>query len=339
MKDSTNTHNLQEIVKAIDISPQKTVLLNGKHFGEEFNNPYMQQASNKMLFQSIENVIYTVFYSRNKQVFHVEMPPPDYHETQQFVQALSRANTSHESFDGGWIIEQVDMQGQITAQKGNLKRLVHPGEFLNDSGFHQKPAANSHIRLIARKEYKEVNSGFYYVFSSTLGEDNYDQYVRIYFNIRPDGAAPLIGAITSILNEYLVPFNFKCLNQPSLFARCDTAVLYFEKRYSDIIFHLLPEIVRPIKPYLKEETPMFTKALGKGIAFAENPLKQDESFGTHCSKMIAQGIMQAIQKSLNKQQWSEEIKNNIRQRHHYTDIEKLYLNPATKYPYSFPSLS
>ena len=339
MKANTNIHKINQIVQTIDISPQRTVLVNGKTYGGEFNNPYTQQASNKMLFQALETAIYNIFYSQNKQILAPEMKYPDQHETQQFIQTLSKSNTSEESFDAGWMIEQVDMQGQITAQKGNLKRLVYPGEFLNESSFHQKPVADTMIRMIARKEHKEANSGFYYVFGNTLGEDNFDQYVRIYFNIQAEGAAKLVNTITSILNEYEVPFNFKCLNNPVLYTRCDTAVLYFEKRYTDIVFYLLPEIYPPIKAFLNDGTPLFTKTLGKGIAFAENPFKQEESFGTHCCKMIVQGIMEALQKKLPKQKWTEEITKCILQRHHYTNIEVLYLNPGTKYPYSFPSLS
>lgn len=332
-------HNLQQIVQAIDISPQRTVLLNGRPYGGEFSNPYTPQASHKMLFQSLENTIYTVFFSKSKQA-----PPPaademDYQETERFIQSLSRANSSQERLDAGWTVEQVDMQGQITAQKGSIKRMVYPGEFLNDSGFHQMPAANATIRLIARKEHKGPDTGFYYVFGSTLGEDNYDQLIRLYFHIKPEGAPKLVEAVTKHLNEYGVPFHFKCLNNPAFYTRCDTAVLYLEKRYSSLVFYLLPEIFSHVKAYLKDETPLFTKPLGKGVAFAESPLKQDESFGTHCSKMIAQGIMQALQKNLRKQQWVEEIRNNIQQQHGYTDLETLYLNPGSKYPYSFPQLT
>lgn len=332
-------HSLQQIVQAIDISPQRTVLLHGKPFGGEFSNPYVQQASQKMLFQSLENVVYTVFYSKNKQVFNSGVSYPDVQKSQVFVQALSRANSSQERFDTGWTIEQVDLQRQVIAQKGSLKRSVYPGEFLNESGFHQMPVANGAIRLIARREHKDGHTGFYYVFGSTLGEDNYDQFVRIYFNLQAEGAAKLVEVITRQLNEYQVPFQFKCLNDPALYTRCDTAVLYFEKRYSDMVFYMLPHIYAQVKNSLNEETPLFTRRLAKGVAFAESPLKQDESFGTHCSKMIAQGLLQALQKNLGKQAWPDEIAETIRRRHGYTDLETLYRNPGSKYPYSFPQLS
>jgi len=339
MKDSTNINSLNQIIQAIDISPQRTVLLYGKPYGGEFANPYTQQASNKMLFQSLETVIYTVFFSKNKQMPEAQLKYPDYNETQKFMESLSLANNFYEYFDEGWTIEQVDMQGQITAQKGNLKRLAYAGEFVNAGGFNQKPVEHTAVRMIVRKEHKDVNGGFYYVFGTTLGEDNYDQYARIYFHIQPAGAAVLINKITTVFNEWLLPFNFKCLNNPNLYTRCDASVLYFEKRYSDSIFYLLPEIYQSVKKHLNEEIPLFTKKLGKGIAFCENPIKQEESFGTHCCKMIGQGIMQAFQKNINKQSWVEEIKNNILQNHHYPDIEKLYLNPGSNYPYSFPALS
>ncbi len=292
-----------------------------------------------MLFQSLEKVVYTVFYSKNKQAFNPGATYADMQQSQAFVRTLSSANSSQERFDTGWVIEQVDLQRQVIAQKGSLKRAVYPGEFLNESGFHQMPVANGEIRLVARKEHKDGHTGFYYVFGSTLGEDNYDQFVRIYFNLQAEGAAKLVEVITQQLNGHQVPFQFKCLNDPTLYTRCDTAVLYFEKRYSDIVFYLLPDIYVQVKNSLNEETPLFTRRLAKGMAFAESPLKQDESFGTHCSKMIAQGILQALQKNLGKQAWPAEIAETIRQWHGYTDLETLFLNPGSQYPYSFPQLS
>jgi hypothetical protein len=338
---NSNLSALEQIIQSIDVTPQRQVLLYGKSFGEEFSNPFVQQPSNKMLFQNLQDVIYTVFYSKNKAwppITATTANAPLFQDIEAFMNELSLENTSYETFDNGWLIEHIDAQGMITARKGNHTRPVHHGEFLNASGFHHPPTVSQGIRIVCRKEHKDATAGFYYMFGNTVTEDNPDQLVRIYFNIKPAGIKQLIHSLSDQLNTYKVPFNFKCVNHPFFFTRCDASVLYFDKRYCNIVFALLKKICLLIKPHLLPETPLFTKELAKGVAFAENPYRQDESFGTHISKMLAQGIMNALNKNVLKQQWLQEVRLNIEQQHHYKDLERLYLNADSVYPYQFPDL-
>lgn len=336
-----NITEIQKIVQAIDLTAQRRLLLYGQPVDEEFSNPYIAQPNNKMLFESLQQTIYNVFYSKNtKWRDYVNRVAgnglPSFAEIEDFMNDLSQQNLSQEHFDAGWMIEYIDTQGQIISKKGNYTRSVYPGEFLNDSRFHHLPATQQQIRLFSRKEHKDVSTGFYYIFGNTITEDNADQLVRLYFNINPDGIRLLIALITQLFNDYQVPFEFKCVNHPYFYSRCDAAVLYFEKRYSSIAFLVIQEIHKQIKQHLLPQTPLFTKALAEGIGFAENPKKTDESFGTHISKMLAQGIMNAIIKNAPKQYWVQEITTNIEVNHKYKNIEVLYLNPDSKYPYNFP---
>ncbi len=333
----TNSQEIKRIVESIRLGPEKRILLNDKPWGEEFKNPYTKVPSNKMLFDWIQQLIYEVYYTRigaekQSQILH-------WNESEIFMNELSSYNKGMEEFDRGWMIEQVDLQGQVTARKANYSRLVLPGEFINESGFHQKPVPNTAIRLLARKEHKDPQTGFYYVFSRTLAEDVNEMLVRIYFHIPAEGAAPLVEVISSLLNQYQVPFSFKCLNQPLLYHRADAAVLYFDKRYCHILFMLLPEIYGQIKKYLKEPIPLFTKKLANGLGFAENPVNPDESFGTHICKMITQGLMHCFNHQVDQKNYLHEVKENIQTRHGYKDIENLHINPGTHYPYTFPTLS
>lgn len=333
----TNTQYIQQIIRDITIDPQRNIIHKGKPYGGTFNNAYVQQPSTKMLFQALESLIYSAYYNKNTAV--AATTPPAYTDIMSFMNNLSAHNTTVEGFDEGWTIENIDMQGQIIARKGNLKRSVYAGEFVSSTLFHQKPMVNAGIKLIARKEHKDPSAGFYYVFGRTQGEDNMDQLVRVYFNLQPAGAAALILLLTQHLNERQIPFSFKCLQHPFYYTRCDTAVLYFDKRYSPPVFDVLELIWPAIKGLLNVDYPAFTKKLGPGISFAENPLKADESFGTHCSKMIAQGIMNAYTKGQPPATWLAEIKHTIEQKHGYASMDALHLNPKTKFPYQFPQLT
>lgn len=331
----TNSEYIKQILAAIHIDGERKIYLNGQLYGSPFKDQYLSQPSNKMLFQTLEGLLYNNFYCKNNDAVSASVVPA-FPEIEKFIADLGEANKSEENFDEGWLVEHVDTQGQMIARKGNMKRYVFAGEFLNTSSFHQKPFANTAIKLIARKEYRNPGAGFYYVFGNTLGEDNSDQLVRIYFNIKPDGASALINNLTIVLNETQIPFTFKCLNHPFYYTRCDTAVLYFDKRYSNLVFESLQAMYNGLRSFLNDDTPSFTLALAPGLAFAENPIKQDESFGTHCSKMIVQGIMHAYNSRLPKDHWFAEIKNIIERHHGYKSVDTLYLNPETKYPYCFP---
>ncbi len=334
-----NSVVIADIVRRVQITPEKKILLNGKPATPEFQNAYTSVPSNKMLFDMLQGVLYSHFYSNSNSLAAAQTNEQWFSETLAFTDTLATANRSEERFDRGWAIQHIDMAGQITARKGNLVRILHPGEFLNDSGFGHKPVAGESVRIYCRKEHREPGTGFYYVFGNHPGEDNHTQLVRLYFNIKPEGAALLVQEISTQLNQYQLPFSFKCLNHPAWYTRRDSAVLYVEKRYSDMVFQLVTGIYNRLKKYMEPSVPLFSKKLARGLAFAENPLNEQESFGTHCCKMITQGMMAAFNKKIPHDKWVNEIKYAIEQVHHYPNWEQLYLNPGSVYPYRFPKFN
>ena len=332
-----NRQQIKQIIQSIRFTPERKILLNGHPWGEDFSNPYMTQPNNKMLFQSLQQLIYTVYYTRSP--IEKKNSFPAYPEIEAFVAELRAENNSTEQFDPGWTIEHVDTAGNIIAGKTNYKRLIYPGEFVNESSFHQKPLVNTVVKIFARKEHNDLHGGFYYLFGNTIAEDNPEQLVRIYFNVTPDGAKRLLRKLSRCFKKYQIPFSFKCLYHPSLYSRADAAVLYFEKRYSHFIFRLLKDVYESIQPMAGDCVPLFTRKLAPGIGFAENPLNPEESFGTHTSKMIAQGMMHSFTNNLPQETWYNEVISNLEIRHGYKDIEQLYLNPGTKFPYVFPEIN
>ena len=55
---------------------------------------------------------------------------------------------------------------------------------------------------------------------------------------------------------------------------------------------LLAEIYCSVRPLLDASTPLFSKRLAEGLAFAENP-KTGESFGMHRCRLVAEAICNA----------------------------------------------
>jgi hypothetical protein len=327
----------KNIIKRIAITPEKVILLDGKPYNEAMQNSYTSIPSNKMLFDMMQALLYNEFYAASEKLPIQTME--DYikieEETKLFNEYLSKFNSNKEKMDSDWAIEQIDTYGNIYATKGNLKRQIFAGEFINESAFGRVASQNENVKIIMRKEYKSTQNGFYFIFSNTCGEDNQDMLVRFYFNINKDGVHLLVKNISEQFNNYSIPFSFKCANHPQYYSRKDTAVLYIEKKYTRIATQLIDQIYSTIAPFMQNDIPAFTKKLYTGIAFAENPYKQDESFGTHCCKMITQAILGAYHKNIQKDKWLDVIKHTLEKIHQYKDFTLLYTNPQSYYPYNF----
>jgi hypothetical protein len=209
------------------------------------------------------------------------------------VPALSAANASRDRWDAGWQIRQMLPSGQIVAAKGAMTRIVWAGEFLALGSPGLPPQPGVEISLYAPKESLTIQPGFYYAFGEARS-DQEDEFsvVRLYWNVRASGAAGLIAAITAALNSFAVPFRFKCLSTAAFYDRADTGVLYLAKRHYRIAAELLAEIYCSVRPLLDASTPLFSKRLAEGLAFAENP-KSGESFGMHRCRLVAEAVCNA----------------------------------------------
>lgn len=336
--ENLNHQIIDNIIQRIDLGTDRSIFFDKQPYAYSQVLPQGQMPSTQMLTEGLQNLIYSEFYTKpNRSVSTTQQAIPAIDEIENFIQELSKKNTTQERFDEGWTVVSVDYQGVILAQKGSYRRNIQGGEYINTIGFGRNPQQGDSLKLFVRKEQKDPNGGFYFVFGEHQSENNMQQIVRIYFNIRPDASAKLVELLSSKLNHYQVPFQFKCLQHESLYNRADTAVLYVEKRYVNLTFRILKQIYEPIKPYLNTDVPAFTHQLTNGIAFAENPLNPNESFGTNLSRIIALGILSAAHQQLSKSQWKTEILKQIKIRH--LDINALYLNPNAKFPYQFPAFN
>jgi hypothetical protein len=207
-----------------------------------------------------------------------------------FVEALSAANAGRERWDRGWAIQQVLPSGQLVAAKGALTRMVWPGEFLAHGGPGVPPRPGAEISLYAPRESRTLQPGFYFAIGEALS-DQEDEFaiVRLYWNVRADGAARLVGILTQTLNGFRVPFRFKCLSTAALYDRTDAAVLYLAKRHYRIAAELMADDHPKLRELLEPATPLFSKELADGIGLAENP-KTGESFGMHRCRLLAEAV-------------------------------------------------
>ena len=128
------------------------------------------------------------------------------------------------------------------------------------------------ISIYAPRESWEMQTGFYYVFSETIA-DQQDEYnlLRFYWHVKHSGAALLVHKITQELNRFHLPFRFKSLASRTFYQRSDAAVLYINKRFYRLTVELLRDVRNTLQEHLGEETPLFTKSLAPGLGLAEEP--------------------------------------------------------------------
>ena len=251
-----------------------------------------------------------------------------------FVSKLSRHNQSIEQFDTGWSVEAVDTGGIAYAAKGNHRRMLSAGEFVYDMPKRGAVQAGDAVRLLMHREHRDTQSGFYYVFGQTPSDDSIVLQTRLYFHTTPEGSARLIAWVTQTLNEYRIPFQFKCLNHPDLYGRSDSAVLYLQKPSVNIVLDLLGDALPMLSPYLQSSIPLFTRVIASGVGFAESPPNPGESFGTSRCGLIAQGIAKAVGNGQAADTYEESVRAVFTQID--LSMEHPYRNPQSKYPYVFP---
>ena len=331
MKLPTYLSDLNDILEWIDIDLDGTL----RFKGEILLTVEKEIPLESNLLHNLTNLLYGRCYTRSNGSKENKEPEDD----SSILSLLREANTSAELFDGGWQVDEIESSGNIRVRKGGYKRYTFAGDFLREHFGQGALKKNELVKIKAYPEYfgEEGNEGiFYYVFGSTMYESNQMMIARLYFHVKPECAADLVRYITSEFNRFSIPFQFKCLNNASLYTRSDAAVLYLEKRYVNFVFDLLQASINTVSPWLNESIPMFTFPLAKGIGFAENPFSSDESFGSNRCRIVAQGILNAWKEKLPKTDWMESILQHIRKS--FLIPEAFYLNPNSHYPYSFSLL-
>lgn len=282
---------------------------------------------------TLTNLIYSRFYCADETSTSGAANPAN----GSFVEELSRHNHSTERFDAPWTVDTVDAAGGVYATKGNARRMLHAGEFVYDTPKRGPAQPGDTLRLFLHAEHRDAQSGFYYVFGQTPGDDSVTLQTRLYFHTTPDGSAPLVAWVTRTLNAYHVPFQFKCLNHPDLYGRPDSAVLYVQKPRVTLVLDRLVEALPELQPFLLPAVPFFTRPVAPGIAFAESPPNPTESFGTSRCGLIAQGIAKAVENGQPADTWADAVRAVFEQIG--LSLEHPYRNPQSHYPYAFPDSS
>lgn len=295
MHDEPLSTALTTIIRAVLIDDAESYTFAGQAVSDAelwANQLELGRSPRERLVAHLGRQLYSHAYCRTfKGSIAEETSPAD----ENVTEALSRANTSRERWDRGWTIDQVLPSGQVLARKGDATLELWGGEYTTHDGPGTRPRAGKALNVFVPKEALHVQPMFYFAFDETLvGQEGASTLVRFYWNVEPTAAPRLLGLLTSTLNRFQVPFRLKCANRRTELERLDALVLYVHARYYRVTSEILLDLYPPVAQDLAADTPLFTKRLRPGLAFAEDP-GNGESFGTHRCRVLAEGIWRAFE--------------------------------------------
>jgi hypothetical protein len=277
------------------------------------------------LVSQLEAVLYAYLYTRSRQVPSV----PSATTQRDFVARLSAANVGSGTFESGWVIKTLEPQGVVGAEKNGLTVFAPPEDFKLVKGITAAVGEECAVRI--GKEYRHLIPGFYMAFGdASMDEgDAAAPLVRLYWHISSVGAPPLVRAVTLELNRIGVPFRFKSVNDPNLYARADAAVLYLTRRSYAKARGALLKVYGLVKPWLFGDVPMLTKRVGNGVGLAEDPGNDALSFGQHRCQIVAEALMKSYENG--DRTTEDRLKTVINSfAGQGFDTERLYLQPGSR---------
>lgn len=215
----------------------------------------------------------------------------------EFYERLHSSNSGEGYFDPGWCVLRQESDGSLAVKKNNLTLHIERELYLQLA----EQSASVGDTVAIRMPRNLVENGFYLAVGNA-GKVNRrypngdSQTVDIYFNLSPEGAVAVMGAITRQLNEIRIPFTFKVLYNPSDYGRYDSGLLHFSLLHYSAVRQVLQTVYAENQSHFHTEVPLFTKLLALGLAIAEEPDCKEaagESFGMNRCQIVANGLLEA----------------------------------------------
>ena len=256
---------------------------------------------------------------------------------EDLTQAIASANTTRPRTETDWTLLETWADGSVIAGRHGRTRRLSPGQFLPVNGMLPAvPGTPLAIQLPAGSATRQA--GFHYCFSEG-SRDVHDQgpLVRLYWNLTVAGAASFVATLTGALNRYEIPFELKVTAAAAQFARRDNAVLYVAQDVFPAAALAVAAVLPALALALADGVPLFAKQLAPGIGLAEDP-GNGESFGSARSKLVAAALVAAWDgAAFPWDAFAARFAEAVAEAK--LDMDRLWLNPASKDIYAFPPLS
>jgi len=330
---------LSRILEATTILSPEAFEFAGREFGanEPYSGPAEPSAGRRKppRIQKLQRCLYWQCYvSRFHGAYQERAWNAD--EPSSITEELAAASDREPTWDTDWVIDQVGSAGDIVARKNGAARRFLPGTFLTGTGPGNLPKVKGIATVFVPPGSNDLQEDYYHVFGEAVNpQEEHYQILRFYWNVTAEGAAHLFHELASRLNRFQVPFTMKCVNDGQLFYRADAAVLYVNKRFYPIAAMVIADVYESVRRHLEADTPLFTRPLAPGLAFAEDP--QGESFGMNRCGLLAEAMWRSYAKGHSTTaQRLRQVAAHFRARR--VSLDRPWLNPGNTIidPYQFP---
>jgi hypothetical protein len=330
-------HQVKSVVKATKFYSPTNYSCFGKETAKlsfRIKRAMTPSTARNYLLHKLQSQLYSDFYIRGTASPSVWGNGGSLTGTAGFVETLSAANMGNGNWENDWEIRTVT-PGEVVVQRAGLTLWVRPEDCFVPRGSSMEPGTRLSLRF--PKELLGISPGYYLALSNHGNNPKeLKRLVRLYWNLRAEGAEPFVRTATGLLNEVRVFFKLKVLNDPRSYTRCDAAVMYIRKEDYPAIADILGRIYPRIAPNLKPSTPIFTKFLAPGIGLAEDP-GQSQSFGQHRCRLLADGMIRAYEQGARSLDQRLQIVTD-RYAAEGISLSRPYLNPNSADDYTFEAL-
>ena len=229
-------------------------------------------------------------------------------------------------------------------RKEGYKLLSQNGLFLKKESIPDKTANNNKGFINAElihasfdvSEESENDNLFHWIYGKYQFIEDYS--IRFYWNFHLNLTFlwPFLKYLQNRFDENKIPFKFKFLAKPDEYkSHTDVGVLYLPRKHSLVSFEIVYDIHNRFKSYndfLYENTPLFTKKLGKGLSFGENPDdRRYASFGSYRAIHIAMSIVKYTSKN-NQLPTANKLYNSLDAKNKRW-LKKFHVNQFSEYDY------
>jgi hypothetical protein len=217
-----------------------------------------------------------------------------------FFQDLHQHNLGKGYFEEGWLVVGQDPDGLVRVCKQGLTLWVDPNLSFRQTELQAIAGDLVAVKMpsnrIEKNAYVAVGDAGPVAFAPEV----HSQFAiaEVYFNLKSEGAFSLMRAVTEQINSQLLPFILKTPHTPEHYQSRDAVVLRLLSQDYPALEEGLRQIYTDFQPYLRPETPFFTKTLAPGVAIAElahQPFSTQEDYGLHHCHLIALGLLEACQ--------------------------------------------
>jgi len=275
----------------------------------------------------LAGTLYTSFYCVPSA------PPPAAGDPNQFIAALRAANPIPPRLQGGWTVVQIDQVGILLGDARGRQRRAAAQEIAPYGG---GIVPGQPVRTAVPREMISGPGGHYIILGRPVHEPRTGRQVRFYWNVGPGEAASFLALAGAGLERRRIPFQAKVPVAPELYGRADCGVLYLSLEDVEAATDIVAAAYAALAAAIRPDTPLFTRRLAPGLAFAESPPSGD-SFGMHRCRLVAEGLVAAFDRGAGD---AEARLAAICERFvgYGLDLAALERNPATNYPYRLETL-